>query len=414
VQTGTSYTLVGSDNDTLISMENAAGGTVVLPAGASGGTSSPLTFVQAANCGGTAGSGAPTATATLTPTAGNTLVLMVAGGALDATSVLPITSVTDTKGNMWTKLKDIVFFAVGMTQQWAGSLWVSTGVAAGSTVISAVGTSFGTTSFIIGNVLEYTPSVIFTFDTLITQQGTGADAWSATTPALSTSGNVDLLLEWVINQTTNTDWAPLTYGAGYTQRIERWSSLDDLAYAVADKKTSAIGGYTASVTTTHGTSGIIVLFAVKLVAPSTFIPPAGFYCWIQNTSTGTFTVKSATNIDGSIQNVTLGPSQGSLFVFDGANWWTERGIGNIHIFYQTVQQAGVDLPQEKKLNFLAPFTATDNPGNNSTDIGLSSTAASVVEINGVIVSLDKKFYLNGVTDGAAVWGVSINGTPDGG
>lgn len=42
------------------------------------------------------------------------------------------------------------------------------------------------------------------------------------------------------------------------------------------------------------------------------------------------------------------------------------------------------------------------------------TVTFVVYINGVGKSLDKKFWMNGVSDGAAAWGVSINGTADGG
>ncbi len=38
-----------------------------------------------------------------------------------------------------------------------------------------------------------------------------------------------------------------------------------------------------------------------------------------------------------------------------------------------------------------------------------------VQINGVGVSYDKHFYMNGVPDGSApAWTVTINGTPDGG
>ena len=40
-------------------------------------------------------------------------------------------------------------------------------------------------------------------------------------------------------------------------------------------------------------------------------------------------------------------------------------------FYQTVEQAGTPKPQEGTLNFLAPFVATDNSGNGSTDISAS-------------------------------------------
>jgi hypothetical protein len=40
-------------------------------------------------------------------------------------------------------------------------------------------------------------------------------------------------------------------------------------------------------------------------------------------------------------------------------------------FYQTVQQAGTSKPQESKLNFLAPITVTDDPGNTSSDVAVS-------------------------------------------
>jgi hypothetical protein len=36
--------------------------------------------------------------------------------------------------------------------------------------------------------------------------------------------------------------------------------------------------------------------------------------------------------------------------------------------YQTIQIAGVPLPQENALNFFSGFTAADNPSNGSTDI----------------------------------------------
>lgn len=118
------------------------------------------------------------------------------------------------------------------------------------------------------------------------------------------------------------------------------------------------------------------------------------------------------------------------------------------IYYQTVQQAGTSKPQESKLNFTAPITATDNPGNTSTDIAVPVFVGSgashatglvpdpgasagttkylredatwdvpsggggggtAVEINGVGVSSDKQFYFNGVADVVSVWGVQING-----
>lgn len=50
-------------------------------------------------------------------------------------------------------------------------------------------------------------------------------------------------------------------------------------------------------------------------------------------------------------------------------WFTT--LGQLFGFYQTTQAAGVAAPQETVLNFLAPFTVTDNPENSSTDIGLN-------------------------------------------
>jgi hypothetical protein len=39
--------------------------------------------------------------------------------------------------------------------------------------------------------------------------------------------------------------------------------------------------------------------------------------------------------------------------------------------YQTVEALGVAKPQEANLNFLSPFTVTDNPGNTSTDVTIT-------------------------------------------
>jgi len=47
-------------------------------------------------------------------------------------------------------------------------------------------------------------------------------------------------------------------------------------------------------------------------------------------------------------------------------------------FYQTIQSAGVPVsPQRSNLNFLAPFTVTDDSGNGSTDVGLTIPVTNV-------------------------------------
>lgn len=67
-----------------------------------------------------------------------------------------------------------------------------------------------------------------------------------------------------------------------------------------------------------------------------------------------------------------------------------------------------------------PISPTDD-GNVATYIDADgriewkSGNRSAVQINGVGVSTDKQFFINGVTDGSApTWVVKINGTSDGG
>ena len=63
--------------------------------------------------------------------------------------------------------------------------------------------------------------------------------------------------------------------------------------------------------------------------PSGF--PAGWYCYLENTGSGTFTVESSALIDGLSTPITLGPNQGTIVAFDGTNWFTERGVGGSSI-----------------------------------------------------------------------------------
>ena len=52
-------------------------------------------------------------------------------------------------------------------------------------------------------------------------------------------------------------------------------------------------------------------------------------------------------------------------------------------YYQTVQSSGTAVAQEGNLNFLPPLTATDNPVDDSTDIGidLPTPPAEIVRVD---------------------------------
>ncbi len=56
--------------------------------------------------------------------------------------------------------------------------------------------------------------------------------------------------------------------------------------------------------------------------------PKGWFCYIENTGTGTFNLKPTfLTIDGSTSSVSIGANQGLVLFYDGQNWLTERGIG---------------------------------------------------------------------------------------
>jgi hypothetical protein len=94
-----------------------------------------------------------------------------------------------------------------------------------------------------------------------------------------------------------------------------------------------------------------------------------FFTYVENTGTGNFTVESSAQIDGSSNSILLGPNSGMLFVFDGMNWFTVRGAGGSGGGL-SLQQDGVALPTEPKLNFISPVTGADDPGNTSTDLSV--------------------------------------------
>lgn len=98
--------------------------------------------------------------------------------------------------------------------------------------------------------------------------------------------------------------------------------------------TNVVGGsttVTVDIFTLRNANGSVSVTAYEISLgtakpiPSGF--PAGWYCYLENTGTGTFTVESPVLIDGSSSSFTLGPNQGSIVVFDGTNWFTERGLG---------------------------------------------------------------------------------------
>lgn len=232
---------------------------------------------------------------------------------------------------------------------------------------------------------------------------------------------------------------------------------------------SAVGGTGQVVVVAVEISGIVPLSNVPIFAKLTegFIPSinlghsgsAGSYGGVY----GTLPVANGGTGDITLTNhaVLLGQATSPVaFAAPGTSGWVLMSNGPSAdpsfqaLQYQTIQQAGTPKTQRGVLNFLAPITATDNAGNNSTDIAVpvmvgdsgsggvkglvpapgsgdaaankflkadgtwavvSSGLSAAMKINGTGVSADKQVFINAVTDGSApTWTVKINGTSDGG
>lgn len=102
---------------------------------------------------------------------------------------------------------------------------------------------------------------------------------------------------------------------------------------------------------------------------------------------GTTTSFQVNNVINPIQNILniTGP---------GVSYGPGKGQVSIFASYQTVEAAGVAKPVETILNFLSPFTATDNPGNGSTDIGISFASLSYQVVQQVGTSKPAEPRLN--------------------
>lgn len=490
-QAGTSYTAQISDRETLIALSNNAGGILTLP---------PVRQ-SATDVAATASASSTTVSVTATPSSSGDFALL-----FTATDGL-VGGTTFNPGAPWVAVAGVPSALTTFKQQLSGS----------SPVTASGGLSPGrswSTSLVLFNS-NGAANVVNT-------QTLNSGSFNSGTAAIpsTTAGNTLIVVLLDIVPSAHSFNLPTfatltdTQGNTYTPINNIGNALGNgSAVAVAYATNIKSGANTVSFTLTggaNGMSGNVICFEVSGIVTPTPVPsiPAGWFAYIQNRGTGTFSVESGVNIDGSPSPINLGPNQGVLVVFDGFNWWTERGMFPIPMpvdfggtgqttlpahsvllgegtspvgsappvtagfvltdngvgfdptfqalppdYYQTVQQAGVSKPQEPRLNFLAPITATDNPGNTSTDIAVpvfigdsgsggvkglvpapaaGDTAAgkflfadgtwkvvtpsipAALKINGAGVSENKQFYFNGVVDVVAVWGVNINGTPDGG
>lgn len=366
-QTGTQYTVQLSDLNKLISLSNNAGGTVFLPPVA-GTTNTKITnTVDVPFTSGNSTSSGQVVTSVYTFTAtnpvavGDFMFLSVRRANGSVTSTM-----SDSLNGSWTGIQ---LSAAGDN---IALFWVRNTVAipVAGTVVLTLKATFGGVLFNPDINEFWTMQGIKGAAALAQNSGSasgttfssGGLTVSAPTAfiALGDSTNGDLLNQAPANS-QNKAWSQI--GGGNPGTLRSYSLLNINGGPVNDVWTPSVSG--------NGFIDFLQSFTQALIGDISKLT-TDFSCYIENTGSGTFTLVSTAPIDGTNANgaVTIGQNQGMLLLWDAASqaWYTERGLGSGGAL--TIQQDGSALPAEKALNFLNPLTATDNPGNTSTDVTL--------------------------------------------
>jgi hypothetical protein len=301
VQNSTAYTVLPTDNNTVISLTNNLGGTVLLPPVQSGTWSFRQTY-------GLTAYSSPQSTVSMSAALikGDLVVIAIIYQINE-----PLVSVTDTLGNTWLPVPGANASNSSLGPQFIKFFYtnVKTG---GNSTISVL--FMGTVNFPSLSGVAFTPPG--NASALLDQAaGTTNGNGIATTPTIVTTAAAEAL--WAVIFTNNHNPTP---GAGWTRSYQDTFTVEE--YQI----TTVAGSYTGTQTSvvSDNYNGSIASFTSTVGVVGAL--PEGFYTYIENTGTGTFIVTSGVKIDGSLAGVTVGPNQGLLFVFDGSGWRTVKGL----------------------------------------------------------------------------------------
>jgi hypothetical protein len=327
VQSVTQYVVQVSDRVKLVSMNNNAGGTVVLP----GGTITKGTFEHAVTNSGNSA----TASVSGTPYTGGGIALLYAAADNAGTLQNPLTFAP----GIWTKLHgpgggdEQLYTTVMPSSATAISPSATVSPSAGwvttlaffqnTTAVSLVQTAsgggggLGNGSFPIvfgSNITKGNSIIVFITAASYTF---GASGYPTPSVPTDTQGNTYKLIGHVIEDlgTAPGNFSPQT-----------WIWVAENAVGGANTTTVVLSGGSLG----GSISANIYGYELALTGASTSTGfDNGWYCYIENTGSGTFNVVSAAQIDGvSAATIALGPNSGIIAAFDGTNWFTERGAGS--------------------------------------------------------------------------------------
>ena len=330
VQTGTQYTVQQSDYNTLISISNAAGGTIYLPPVA-GSTSVAVTnsvatpFTSGNSV--TVGSKVTSTyifTATKAIAVGDFMFLAVRN--VSSHSDAPIVSMSDNLNGTWAgdsvHIDDAIIGVDTLSLFWVRN---TVAVAAGGTVtIQLVATYPG---------VAFNPDVN-EFWTMTGIKNAGGKATNSGLSSGSTfsSGGVAITSPTIFiscADSNNGDISPTNPAASLGISWTTFSASDGAGtFNWAKFPTSGTVNDVYSVSASgHGFIDILQGFN-QVTAQDVTNLSGQFYCYIENTGVGSYALISAAQIDGSSAPPTLAQGQGVLLIWDTntAAWYTERGM----------------------------------------------------------------------------------------
>jgi hypothetical protein len=298
VTASAAYNVQLSDRDTLISLTNNSGGTVTLPSTGGGA----FAFVQASHV----LVGSDVGTVSMTNGQRNLLFLIVNSQRAFANTTF---TVTDTNGNNWVQL----YIAVdsGAT---TNAAWYAEGVAAGSNTITVTAVhgagGFAQNDITVAEYAGIKPS--------------------GSLDAFQSGGNTGVNVTTTVNNDLVIFAAPGASGGAHATQAPWTSRYNDGFQIIQDQIVVSSGTNITGVSATspnlaNGDPRSIAAFKPGIPLSAAGFT-AGWYTYIQNIGTGTFQLQSNALIDNSGANVSIGAGQGLLVVYDGTNWFTERGI----------------------------------------------------------------------------------------
>jgi len=313
-QTGTSYTVQPSDLNTLVTFSNNSGGTIFLPSPL-GNASGFVQKVEKNYANPTSPN--PGVTPSITFTTGNTVVVFLRYGGINVHA----TSVTDGLGNSYTPFvngstrlhsSNTADFSLGENLE----IWYAENVTGGATTVSVNPNVAG--SYLNIFVCEYAgiPTAGAAIGFAAPFSGNTAVSPVTMTTSGFGLGNNNIVLGIITNDTST--------GTG-TSLTGRITDLQPAVYCGDQLSNAPVANVTMSFTGTVNYDGVALVMQI-LPAMGALILPTFWYCWIENTGSGTFTFQSQSLIDGVSANLTsLAQNKGLLLVFDGANYYTMRG-----------------------------------------------------------------------------------------